>query len=63
MVNCIFACGEMRSFTAPLIWRDRAEAVEIILNAKGRVCDNCGAVAFDIEDARRIHNLVTRMVL
>ena len=61
-VNCIFACGSMRSFTAPLVWRKREENTEIIINAQGRICDICGAVALDPYAAKKLHDMLIRFI-
>ena len=61
-VNCIFACGEMRNFTAPMVWSNRGEGMEIVFNLTARICDACGAVAFIPKEARQVHDMLVKFV-
>ncbi len=58
LISCIFGCGYMRNFTSPIVWKWRPEGIEIMLNADGRICDKCGAIALVPENARKIHDQV-----
>ncbi len=62
IVTCIFACGYMRNFVAPLVWRKREEDAEVVINARGRICDICGAIALDPVDANRVHHYLLQYI-
>ncbi len=53
-ISCIFGCGIMRNFISPFTWISNEERVEITINAHGRICDYCGAVALIPCEAFRI---------
>ena len=52
--KCICGCGEMRRFLSPFVWRNKEEVLEVVINASGLICDNCGAVAIDFPEGLRI---------
>ncbi len=56
--KCIFACGDMRRFLSPFVWRKEEENLELVFNAFGLICDKCEAVALDPREGRRIYQMV-----
>ena len=60
--KCIWACGDMRRFITPLIWRNEEEDVEFVINASGLICDRCGAVAIDPREGKRIQGVIEELL-